>query len=171
MQYSGCGGTGYETKTGDEDVEQRRDDGVFCRTYLRTMDPERAAAAAGRRDGFALLGRKGTQERLERMRGDAAGQIRREDALRRLAQLAFGQANDAVRLALRPETADPETLDLSALAELKVTDRGVEIKLVDRVRALEALCGLLECGGGDGAEELYRALEDAAGALGDGDAE
>ena len=155
---------------GDERVDQRRDDGIFCRTYLRTMDPERAAAAVGRRDGFALLGQRGTQERLERMRGDAAGQLRREDALRRLAQLAFGRANDPVRLALRPEAADPEAMDLSALAELKVTDRGVEIKLVDRVRALEALAGLLESGGGDGAEELYQALE-AAGTWEDGDGE
>ena len=152
-------------------MNRKQDNGIFCQTYLRTMDPEQAASAAGRRDGYTLLGQKRTRERLERMRGDAAGQIRREDVLRRLAQLAFGQANDAVRLALRPETADPETLDLSALAELKVTDRGVEIKLVDRVRALEALAGLLESGGGDGAEELYQALEAAAGTWEDGDGE
>ena len=155
---------------GDERVDQRRDDGIFCRTYLRTMDPERAAAAVGRRDGFALLGQQGNREKLERMRGDAAAQLRREDALRRLAQLAFGRANDPVRLALDPKGADPEALDLSALAELKVSDREVEIKLVDRVRALEALAGLLESGGGDGAEELYQALE-AAGTWGDGDGE
>ena len=150
-------------------MRQKQEDGVFCRTYLRTMDPERAAAAVGRRDGFTLLGHRATQERLERMRGDAASQLRREDALRRLAQLAFGQANDPVRLALERETVDPRELDLSALAELKVSDRGVEIKLVDRVRALEALCALLEDSGG-GAEDLYQALEEAAGTLGAGDA-
>jgi len=49
------------------------------------------------------------------MRGDAAGQLRREDAWRRLAQLAVGRADDPVKLALRPEGADPEKLDLSAL--------------------------------------------------------
>ena len=27
----------------------------FCAAYLRTMDPEQAAKAAGREDGFALL--------------------------------------------------------------------------------------------------------------------
>lgn len=129
------------------------------------MDPERAAEETGRRDGFALLERKATQERLDRMRAGAAGQIRREDAVRRLAQLAFGRANDAVRLALRPGEADPETLDLSAVAEFKVTDKGVEVKLVDRVRALETLCSLLESGEGGGAEELCRALEEAAGQL------
>ena len=102
------------------------------------------------------------------MRSAAAGELRREDALRRLAQLAFGRANDAVRLALGPREVDPETLELSAVAEFKVTDKGVEVKLVDRVRALETLCGLLEEDGGSGAEELYRALEDAAGQMGDG---
>ena len=146
-------------------MERTHDDGKFCRTYLRTMDPERAAAAVGRRDGFALLGRRGTRENLERMRGDAAAQLRREDALRRLAQLAFGQANDPVRLALAPKAVDPGELDLSALAELKVSERGVEIKLVDRVRALETLCAALEGSGGE-AEALYRALEEAADTLG-----
>ena len=147
------------------DVENKGAEARFCRAYLRTMDPERAAGEVDRRDGFALLGQKGTQERLERMRGDAAGQLRREDALRRLAQLAFGRANDPVKLALRPEEADPEKLDLSALSELKVTEGGLEIKLVDRVRALEALCALLEQGDGGGAEALYQALEEAARGL------
>nr|WP_326186003.1 hypothetical protein [uncultured Oscillibacter sp.] len=144
---------------------ERREDGKFCRAFLRTMDPERAAEEIGRRDGFAMLERRSTQARLDRMRAGAAGQIRREDAVRRLAQLAFGRANDAVLLALRPGEADPEALDLSAVAEFKATDRGVEVKLVDRVRALETLCALLESGGDGGAEELCRALEDAAGQL------
>lgn len=138
----------------------------FCAAYLRTMDPERAAEAAGCEDGFAALGWKSARRRLDKMRGAAAGQLRREDALRRLAQLAFGRANDAARLALSTREVDPGALDLSAVAELKVTDKGgVEVKLVDRVRALETLWGLLGESGGGGAEELYRALEDAAGQL------
>ena len=143
-------------------VETKRDDEAFCRAYLRTMDPERAAAESGHRDGFALLGRKRIQERLEKMRSDAAGQLRRDDAVRRLAQLAFGRANDAVKLALHAGGTDPDQLDQSAVAEFKVTDKGVEVKLVDRVRALETLCSLLESGEGHGAEELYRALAEAA---------
>lgn len=149
-------------------MERGKENRTFCTAYLRTMDPEQAAEAAGREDGFAALGLKSIRRRLEKMRSAAAGELRREDALRRLAQLAFGRANDAVRLALSPREVDPGDLDLSAVAELKVTDKGgVEVKLVDRVRALEALCGLLgETGGG--AEELYQALEDAAGRLEDG---
>lgn len=145
--------------------DKLREENVFCRAFLRTMDPERAAAEAGKRDGFSALKRQTLQEMLEEMRLSTANQIRREDVIRRLAQLAFGRANDAVKLALHPETADPERLDLSALAELKVTEKGVEVKLIDRVRALETLYGLLESDGNGSAEELYRALEDAAGQM------
>ena len=134
----------------------------FCRAYLRTMDPERAAREAGCRDGFAQLAAVRTRERLERMRESAMGQLRREDALRRLAQLAFGQANDGVELALRGREASAEGLDLSAVAEIRVTDKGgVEVKFVDRVRALATLCGLLGGDTGAGAEELFRALSAA----------
>lgn len=136
--------------------------GTFCRVYLRTMDPERAARAAGRQNGFSLLGKQATQSALEEMRANAAAQIRREDVIRRLAQLAFGGAEDALRLALEPKVDDLAGLDLSAVAEFKVTDKGVEMKMVDRVRALECLYHLLETGDDGGAEELYRALEDAA---------
>jgi len=105
---------------------------------------------------------------LEKIQADAAGQLRREEVLRRLAQLAFGRANDAVRLALRPGEVDPEELDLSAVAEFKVTDKGgVEVKLADRVQALETLCTLLE-DGGRGAAALYRALAEGCGETGEG---
>ena len=140
---------------------------LFCRKYLQSMDPDQAAEAAGRSDGFAMLGTRDIQKRLERMREAATGQIRRDDAVRRLAQLAFGRANDAAYLAFRGGEADLERLDLSAVSELKVTDKGgVEIKLIDRVRALEVLCGLLGQETAEGAGELYRALAEAAGAEG-----
>ena len=125
----------------------------------------------GRRAGGQALRLRGWlcnagQEAGPAASGDDARR-RGGDALRRLAQLAFGQANDAVKLALAPREARPEELDLSAVAELKVTDKGgVEVKLVDRVRALGTLCELLGEGGTD-AESLYRALEDAAGQLGE----
>ena len=67
------------------------------------------------------------------------GEIRQRDVTRRLAELAFGKANDCVRLALED---DPrlDKLDLSLLSEVKRNDKGtVEIKLIDRLRALEQL--------------------------------
>ena len=68
-----------------------------------------------------------------------SGKIRRQDVVRRMAELAFGKANDCVRLALEDEPT-VDKLDLSLLSEVKRNDKGtVEIKLIDRLRALEQL--------------------------------
>ena len=79
-----------------------------------------------------------------------AGEIRRQDVTRRLAELAFGKANDCVRLALEDEPSLGK-LDLSLLSEVKRNDKGtVEIKLIDRLRALEQLAAVA----GESGEEL-----------------
>ena len=78
----------------------------------------------------------GEKALLERIR---EGKVTRADVTRRLAELAFGKANDCVRLALED---DPQLgkLDLSLLSEVKRNDKGtVEIKLIDRLQALEQL--------------------------------
>ena len=68
-----------------------------------------------------------------------SGEVRRQDVTRRLAELAFGKANDCVKLALE-ENLCLDDLDLSLLSEVKRNDKGtVEIKLIDRLRALEQL--------------------------------
>ena len=68
-----------------------------------------------------------------------SGQVRQQDVTRRLAELAFGKANDCVRLALE-ENICLDKLDLSLLSEVKRNEKGtVEIKLIDRLRALEQL--------------------------------
>ena len=68
-----------------------------------------------------------------------SGKIRRQDVVRRMAELAFGKANDCVRLVLEDEPT-VDKLDLSLLSEVKRNDKGtVEIKLIDRLRALEQL--------------------------------
>ena len=80
--------------------------------------------------------KKGEQSLKQRIRG---GEIRRRDVTRRLAELAFGKANDCVRLALEDDPS-LDKLDLSLLSEVKRNDKGtVEIKLIDRLRALEQL--------------------------------
>ena len=67
------------------------------------------------------------------------GEVRRADVVRRMAELAFGKANDCVRLALEDEPP-VDQLDLSLLSEVKRNEKGtVEIKLIDRLRALEQL--------------------------------
>ena len=71
------------------------------------------------------------------------GRIQRRDIQRRLGELAFGRANDCVRLVLEdhPEVDD---LDLSLLSEVKRNDKGtVEVRLIDRLRVLEALSAVV----------------------------
>lgn len=107
------------------------------------------------------MGRKSVdKELMKRIRG---GEIRRQDVTRRLAELAFGRANDCVRLALED---DPQldSLDLSLLSEVKRNEKGtVEIKLIDRLRALEQLA---EVAGEDSSElgAFLQALQGGEGA-------
>ena len=86
----------------------------------------------------ANLGEKSLRARIR------GGEIRRRDVTRRLAELAFGKANDCVRLALEDDPS-LDKLDLSLLSEVKRNDKGtVEIKLIDRLRALEQLALVAE---------------------------
>ena len=71
------------------------------------------------------------------------GHVQKRDIQRRLAELAFGRANDCVKR-VREESPEVDALDLSLLSEVKRSDRGaVEVKLIDRLRALEALSGVV----------------------------
>lgn len=92
-----------------------------------------------------------------------AGKIRRQDVVRRMAELAFGKANDCVRLALEDEPP-VDKLDLSLLSEVKRNEKGtMEIKLIDRLRALEQLSQAAGQDEGD-MESFLKALQ------GDGEA-
>ena len=87
-----------------------------------------------------------------------SGQLQREDVARRLAELAFGRANDCVRLVLDNEMA-LDKLDLSLLTEIKRNEKGtVEVRLADRLRALEQLVLLAQAGGED-VESFLKALQ------------
>ena len=71
------------------------------------------------------------------------GHIQKRDIQRRLAELAFGRANDCVKLVLE-DCPEVDTLDLSLLSEVKRNDKGtVVIRLIDRLQALEALSGMM----------------------------
>lgn len=78
-----------------------------------------------------------------------SGDVRKRDVTRRLAELAFGQVNDCVRLALE-EAPELEKLDLSLLSEVKRNEKGtVEVRLIDRLKVLEQLAAVV---GEDGTE-------------------
>ena len=88
------------------------------------------------------------------------GDIRRTDVIRRMAELAFGRANDCVRLVLE-DMPDVDSLDLSLLSEVKRNEKGtVEIKLIDRVRVLEQL-NMAASQTGDDMASFLEALRDS----------
>ena len=85
------------------------------------------------------------------------GDIRREDVIRRLAELAFGRVNDCVKLAVE-EKPELNALDLALLSEVKRNEKGmVEIKLIDRLKVLEQLERIAGCPK-NGAEETTPGL-------------
>lgn len=96
-----------------------------------------------------------SQELSQRIR---SGKLTREDVARRLAELAFGKANDCVRLVME-EDPQLKKLDLSLLTEVKRNDKGtVEVKLVDRLKALEQLAILAQDQGQE-LESFLKALQ------------
>ena len=88
-----------------------------------------------------------------------AGKLTRADVARKLAELAYGRANDCATLVLDPG-ADAGKLDLSLLSEVKRSEKGaIEVRLADRIRALEEL---LQAGAADdgAAAAFFAAVEE-----------
>lgn len=84
-------------------------------------------------------------------------------------RIAFGSVADAVRLCMGRNVEDIDSLDLFCVQELKCTEKGVEVKFFDRIKALERL-GEISGTGTDSALPFYRALEEGARKLaGDSD--
>ncbi len=99
---------------------------------------------------------KETSSRLERR--IRTGKLNRADIVRRLGELAFGRANDCVRLVLE-ESPDLDALELSLLSEVRRSDKGaLEVKLIDRLKAVEALSAAMGADD-EGAAEFLRALK------------
>ena len=104
----------------------------------------------------AKNGDKGLDKRIRE------GSLTHSDVARRLAELAFGKANDCVKLVLG-ENVDLSKLDLNLLTELKRNDKGtLEIRLVDRLKALELLANFAESEGTD-LEAFLQAMQGGEG--------
>ena len=81
-----------------------------------------------------------------------------------LKEIAFGRVNRGVELTYLSEPTAQliRKMDLSAVAEFKRNGNGtVEVKFVDRVKALSALYDMLGGGDADEAAEFLQALEQA----------
>lgn len=113
-------------------------------------------------------GRTGTGEkRWGREKTMAKREVSREDMLRELRRIALSRPNAGIELAYmeKPSRQMIQRLDLSAVSEFRRNSAGaVELRFIDRVKALQALCELL--GGGTDekqTDEFFRALEEAGG--------
>ncbi len=112
----------------------------FCRYFAICRDARESAAKAGfafpERSGMRLLARDEVISEIERISQKNTTVTSAVDGLKRI---AFGSVADAVRLILEPEAVDTEKLDLFMVSELKCTDKCIEIKFYDRIKALTAL--------------------------------
>ncbi len=148
---------------------------TFALVFSQCCDPKTAAVACGYKPdealsaGLSLLSKPYVRRLIEKSFRDRQ---RLYDCVRAgLEKIAFGQCNDAVKLAFtETESVTPkliDTLDLSLVSAIKRDkDGGVDLKLFDRQKALEALYELDRSGSGENAAMSFlKALD------GDGEAE
>ena len=85
----------------------------------------------------------------------------REEIIRYLERLAFYRPNDGIQIAFAQEPVDLKRFRLEGVAEFKRHANGtVELKFLDRLKALELLVRLQEdrTGGGPGLEAFLDAV-------------
>lgn len=93
---------------------------------------------------------------------------KREEIMEKLSDIAFGRANDIVKLAFFDPEKQPELLDdldLTMLSEVKRTPNGaVEIKLVNRLDVIKLLLGEFQPVKNENGDviKFFQALNDAA---------
>lgn len=148
---------------------------LFCDHYARAGDPLEAALRAGYRPGKAgetaarLLGRGDIRAEIGLRREEARAEAA-DLALAGLMRLALGGIGDAAKLVSCGEPPAPGQLagmDLFAVSELRsAKNGGMEVRLHDRLQALELLLKYAGNGGGGGRRSIYEALERSARALG-----
>lgn len=125
----------------------------FCRLLTVCADPLLAAEKAGFRDPLKALadltGREDIAAEIRRL-SENIRSIYQSTAVCGLYRLACGGVGDALTLvysdALTPEKL--RELDLNSVQEIKRTDKGIEIKFCDRVKALDKLGEMLTAEGG-----------------------
>ena len=140
---------------------------AFCRWYLALGNVREAALRAGcppetaAEDGLQMLHSAYCRRYLAQLAAQPALPLQAL-VTAGLARLAFGDANDAARLAFSDGISEAELrgLDLFHVTGIKCDKNGVEIKLADRLSAMNKL---LECAGAAdsaaAAERLVRALQ------------
>ncbi|WP_407383832.1 terminase small subunit [Ruminococcus sp.] len=148
----------------------------FCRLMTVYADPIRAAREAGYKKPERAWSELAAREEIVseiRRRGENIRSIYESTAACGLYRLAYGGVSDALTLVFRDRLSEDDlgTLDLRSISEIKRTDKGVEIRFCDRIKAAERLAALFstdaEQGGSTGLLDAIRlsaeALSSASG--------
>lgn len=147
---------------------------LFCLYWELLGNPFEAAAKAGypphkrRKTALRLMKSPAIQTIMQEIRDLPKDTISAKVGLLRL---AFGSANDAARLLFCEEEVPPdlEEMDLYLVSAMKRTKQGMEIKLHDRMQALEKLAQLESDSNADNTAQFYEAIQLGAEALGEND--
>ena len=144
----------------------------FCRLLTVTADPVTAARQAGYKHPENAWSELCAREEIVseiRRRCENIRSVYESTAVCGVYKLACGGVSDALTLIYREHLSEEElrALDLRNVSEIKRTDKGIEIKFCDRIKAAEKLQELLgsksEQGGTTG---LLDAILTSAEALG-----
>ena len=125
----------------------------FCRLMTVYADPVRAAREAGYKAPEKAWSELSAREEIVgeiRRRSENIRSIYESTAACGLYRLAYGGVSDALIPVFREELSDDDlrSLDLRNVSEIKRTDKGVEIRFCDRIKAAQML------------EELFSAKTD-----------
>ena len=145
----------------------------FCRLMTVYADPIRAAREAGykhpEKSWAELASEEEIVSEIHRLCSNMRS-IYENAAVCGLYRLAYGGVSDALTLIYRENLSDRElsALDLTNVSEIKKTDKGIEVKFCDRIKAIGALSQILgtQTTEGEGSG-LLDAIRMSARALGD----
>jgi len=145
----------------------------FCRLMTVYTDPVKAAREAGYKHPeitwAKLAGDDEVVSEIRRLCSNMRS-VYEDAAVCGLFRLAYGGVSDALKLVYRDHLSERElsALDLMNVSEIKKTDKGIEVKFCDRIKAVGALSEILRSqmkeGEGSG---LLDAIMLSAQALGD----
>lgn len=135
----------------------------FCRLMTIYGDPIQAARQAGFKHPENAWSELCAREEIVseiRRRSESIRSIFESTAACGLYRLAYGGVSDALTLLYREQLSedDLKTLDLRNVSEIKRTDKGIEIRFCDRIKAVERLHELLSA---DAEQEGSTGLLDA----------
>lgn len=159
-----------------EKLSKRQED--FCRLYASTLSPAESARLAGypppayRLTGLKLLEKPEIKRRIESLKEEDRLNTLRNEALLALCRAAVSDCSPALALMTLDDeafTSAAKETELFCISEIKRQKGVTEIKFIDRIKALEAVCRLTEneCGTHLGAADLISAVKASVGGSAD----